>query len=106
MEINSNSQDNNSQAYEIAQKKVKKIKSFYIHLTVFILVNAYLLILSYTNLDANEQFFSFNTFSTVFFWGIGLFAHGFSVFVPYFILGKDWEEKKLNEYMSKEKNNK
>jgi 2TM domain len=45
-------------------------------------------------------------FSTAFFWGIGLAAHGLSVFMPTMILGKDWEDKKIKELMEKEKNNK
>ena len=39
-----------------------------------------------------------------FFWGIGLLAHGLSTFLPYFILGKDWEERKIKELMDKERN--
>jgi 2TM domain len=101
-----NNQDNNHEAYEMAQKKVKKLKNFYIHLIVYILVNAYILIKNYSNLIEGERFFSFETFSTAFFWGIGLVAHAFSVFVPYFVLGKEWEEKKINEYMNNEKNKK
>lgn len=101
-----NNQDSNREAYEMAQKKVKKLKNFYTHLIVYILVNAYILIKHYSNLIEGEPFFSFETFSTAFFWGIGLVAHAFSVFVPYFVLGKDWEEKKINEYMKNEQNRK
>jgi hypothetical protein len=43
---------------------------------------------------------------TAFFWGIGLVAHGFSVFVPQWFLGNDWEERKIKEIMEKEKQNK
>ena len=39
----------------------------------------------------------------LFFWGIGLVAHGLSVFVPQFVLGKDWEERKIRELMEKNK---
>lgn len=105
MEIN-NPQDPEQMAYEMAHKKVKKLKNFYVHLIVYILVNSYLLIMKYIRLDAGENFVSFGTFSTAFFWGIGLVAHAFSVFVPYFVLGKEWEEKKVRQYMEKEKNNK
>lgn len=101
-----NNQDSNREAYEMARKKVKKLKNFYTHLIVYILVNAYILIKHYSNLTEGEPFFSFETFSTAFFWGIGLVANAFSVFVPYFVLGKDWEEKKINEYMKNEQNKK
>ena len=92
--------------YQQALKRVKKIKGFYIHLTVYIVINLMLLIVNYKNLDANENFWRWQTFNTFFFWGIGLLAHGFSVFTPTFILNKDWEERKINELMEKEKNNK
>lgn len=101
-----NNQDNNQQAYELARKKVKKLKNFYVHLIVYILVNTYIVIKHYSNLEQGESFLSFETFSTAFFWGIGLLAHGFSVFVPYFVLGKDWEEKKINEYLKNGQNKK
>ncbi|RZJ51219.1 MAG: 2TM domain-containing protein, partial [Chryseobacterium sp.] len=38
-----------------------------------------------------------------FFWGIGLAAHALSVFLPTFVLGRDWEEKKIKELMDKNK---
>ena len=94
------------QAYKIAQMKVKKLKGFYVHLIVYILVNSFLIFSKYANLDEGETFFTFKTFSTVFFWGIGIVAHGFSVFVPHFVFGNDWEDKKMKQFMEKDKNNK
>jgi predicted RND superfamily exporter protein len=65
-----------------------------------------IIIVNVQNLDEGESFFKFKTFSTALFWGIGLAAHGLSVFLPSLIMGKDWEEKKIKELMEKEKNNK
>lgn len=92
--------------YQEAAKRVKKIKGFYTHLTVYIVVNTMIIIVNVQNLDVGESFFKFKTFSTALFWGIGLAAHGLSVFLPSLIMGKDWEEKKIKELMEKEKNNK
>ena len=92
--------------YQEATKRVKKIKGFYTHLTVYIVVNTMIIIVNVQNLDEGESFFKFKTFSTALFWGIGLAAHGLSVFLPSLIMGKDWEEKKIKELMEKEKNNK
>ena len=92
--------------YQQALKRVKKIKGFYSHLMVYIVINTMLLIVNYKNMDANENFWRWQTFNTFFFWGIGLLAHGFSVFMPGMIMGKDWETKKINELMEKEKQNK
>jgi len=33
-------------------------------------------------------------------------AHGFSVFLPNWIFGRNWEEKKIKELMEKEKSEK
>ena len=73
---------------------------------VFIVVNIMILIVNYQELDANESFFQFRTFSTLLCWGVGLFAHGLSVFLPSIVLGKDWEERKIKEFMDKEKSEK
>jgi hypothetical protein len=64
-----------------------------------------ILVVNYQELEANENFFQFKSFSTLLCWGVGLFAHGLSVFLPSIVLGKDWEEKKIKELMEKDKYN-
>ena len=91
--------------YQEALKRVKKVKGFYTHLIVFIVVNFMIIIVNSRELDTNESIFQFQVFSTFFFWGIGLVAHGMSVFLPSIVLGKDWEERKIKELMDKEKTN-
>ncbi len=83
-----------------AQKKVKAIKGFYTHLIVYIFVNAFLIITLFLNLDKGEQFWHFSSFSTAFFWGIGLVFHGLNVFGKSVVLGSDWEERKIKEFMN------
>lgn len=88
----------NNIKYQQAKKRVKQIKGFYIHALVYILVNAFIMIMRFQkhgNIDYDN-------------WGIGLWAvglavHGLSVFLPNFILGKNWEEKKIRELMNKQK---
>lgn len=92
--------------YDQALKRVKRIKGFYTHLVIYIVINIIILISNYQQLGPNESFFGIRMFSTPIFWGIGLLAHGLSVFMPTMLLGKDWEEKKINELMEKQKNNK
>lgn len=92
--------------YQQALKRVKRIKGFYTHLMVYIVINAMLLIVQYKNMDSGDNFWRWQTFNTVFFWGIGLTAHGLSVFLPSFMMGKDWEERKIKQLMEKEKQNK
>ena len=88
--------------YQEAKKRVKRIKGLYSHLLVYLVINTMIFIVNIQHLDAGENIFSFKNFSTAFFWGIGLLAHGLSVFLPTMILGNDWEERKIKEIMNKE----
>ncbi len=54
--------------------------------------------------EENEEYFKFSTFSTLFFWGIGLAFHAINVFGKNIFLGSDWEEKKIKEFMDKNQN--
>lgn len=90
--------------YIRAQKRVKSIKGFYSHALVYVVINLMIMINNINRLDPDESYFQWENFSTLGFWGIGLLAHGLSVFMPYFILGKDWEDRKLKEFLDKEKN--
>ena len=92
--------------YQEALKRVKKIKGFYTHAIVYVFVNIMIVFLNVKNLDLGESYFQFKNFMTAFFWGIGLLAHGLSVFVPNWIMGQNWEERKIKEFMEKEKANK
>jgi hypothetical protein len=80
--------------YYVAKKKVNEIKGFYGNLTSYILVNVILLVI---NLVTSPEYLWF--FWPLFGWGIGVLIHGMSVFqwLPFF--GKEWEEKKIKEFM-------
>jgi uncharacterized integral membrane protein len=89
--------------YEVAVKRVKKLKGFYTHTLVYIVINIMIIIINMQNLEPGESCFQFKNFLTAFFWGIGLLVHAMGTFIPYFILGKDWEERKIKELMEKDK---
>lgn len=90
--------------YAKAQKRVKKIKGFYMHLFWYLVVNIFLLAMIYKNLDSNEDIFEWGHFTTPFFWGIGLLFHWVGVFGRNIVFSKDWEERKIKEFMDKDKN--
>ena len=90
------------EAYIRAKKKLEKIVGFYWHLAVYIIINLFLIILIGTQRDDGESFWSFGTFATALFWGIGLAFHFLGVFGPDFMFGKNWEERKIKEIMDKE----
>ncbi|HNP32776.1 MAG TPA: 2TM domain-containing protein [Flavobacterium sp.] len=87
--------------YLQAKKQVDEIKGFYINLACYILVNLFLL---WINLKYSPEYLWF--FWPLLGWGIGLFFHAMKAFNFAPFLGKDWEEKKLKEFMDKEKNSK
>ncbi|MFD0860830.1 2TM domain-containing protein [Sungkyunkwania multivorans] len=89
--------------YKRAKEKVKKIRGFYVHLTVFILVNSLLLV----NTEIIPRFWNTSIEVKVSWWGIALWAlflaiHGLRVFGVITFLGKDWEERKIQEFMKEE----
>lgn len=93
--------------YNLAYKRVKRIKGFYIHALVYVLVNTFILIsISKDSADGTIVFAKWETWSTALFWGIGLVAHGMSVFGRDLFFGSDWEEKKIQEFMDKDKGDK
>jgi hypothetical protein len=86
--------------YERAKKRVEEIKGFYIHLTVYVLVNAGLLVLNLLT-SPGEYWFRWPLFG----WGIGLVVHGLSVFAFGSFLGPRWEERKIREIMDRDGRN-
>ena len=92
---------NKSEKYFQAKKQVRKIKDFYRHLTVYSLV---IISLATINLSTSPQYLWF--FWPLFWWGIGLVFHGMKVFIYMPFLGTNWEQKKINSLMEKDKNQK
>ena len=89
-----------------AKKKVKDIKGFYSHLTIFILVNI-LILAGNTNFfrEFGGDYWFWRYLITPVFWGVGLLIHGLVVFVPSFGFVKKWEERKMKELMEKDSSN-
>ncbi len=93
--------------YERAKKRMEEIKGFYSHLTVYLVVNIILLLLNlgiFRNGLVNIRFPEWSMFTTPFFWGIGLLGHYLYVFQYKLQFFKDWEERKIQEYMEEEEN--
>jgi hypothetical protein len=101
----------NDEHFEIAYQKVKRIKGFYSHLKIYIIVNIFLIISS-LNRDFIGSKFELNglldlhTYSTALYWGIALAIHAFTVFGPDWFFNGDWEQKKIQKYMEREGRNK
>jgi hypothetical protein len=90
--------------YERAVRHVKKIKGFYSHLLVYLLVNVFMIFGSVYVHDNSDRLFQIQTYYTALFWGVGLLAHGLSVFGISLFLSEQWEENKIKKLMDKENN--
>ncbi len=88
-------QENNK--YIRAVERVEEIKGFYGSLIAYIIVIPFLI---YINLQYVPQFHWF-WFSALG-WGIGLVFQGFKAFSYNPLLGRNWEERKIKEYMNEE----
>ena len=87
------------QRYERARARVKAIKGFYIHATIFVVVNIALFAINV--LVGGVWWFYWSLLG----WGIGLGVHALAVFGfggggPW---GRDWEERKTREMIDKER---
>lgn len=80
-------------SYERAQKRVKEIKSFYGNLISYCIIIPFLIIINLMTSPDNIWFYL-----PMLGWGIGVVAHGMSVFA----IGKSWEEKKIREILEKQ----
>ncbi|HZG84772.1 2TM domain-containing protein [Paenibacillus sp.] len=83
---------NNRVTYEEAHAQVKKLAEFYQHLAVYVIINIGLILLNVVN---GTWWFVYPLFG----WGIGLAAHGLSVFAHG--RASSWKERKIKEYMEK-----
>ena len=92
---------NDFERYQRAQKQVENIKGFYGHLVSFVFVMFFLVVI---NLKYSPQYLWF--FWPMLGWGIGLLFHGLKAFNYSPFLGKDWENRKIKEFMDNEKQNK
>jgi len=84
--------------YLRAKERVENIKKFYSNLLSYILVIGFLAGLNYYTDGWRNPWFLWAAFG----WGIGIIFHALKVFQwnPFF--NKDWEDRKIKEYMNDE----
>lgn len=85
--------------YLRAKSKLDKIKGFHSHLVAYVIINIFLIGFFYWA----QGRLTFASFSTAFFWGIGLMIHGVCVYGKTILFGSNWEQRKIQEFMDKEK---
>lgn len=87
---------------ERAKEKIKELKGFYIHFTVYVIVNLFILGSIVVN-SGWDAFFNIGTYFTPFFWGLGIVGHYSKVSGSLLFFSKDWENRQIEKYMEKEK---
>lgn len=73
-----------------AQKKVKKIKAFYVHLLIFVLVNLMIIFIKIRG----DNHIKISQFFTVVIWGSIVLYQAVRLFLPNLFFSKNWEERK------------
>jgi len=90
----------NKEKYKRAKKQVDELKGFYIHSSIYVVINTFILVNIFLNTD---NFWQWPHFITLFAWGIGLAFHASKVFGFNPFLGKDWEESQIKKFMDEDK---
>jgi 2TM domain/Histidine kinase len=85
-------------AYERAWRQMRSMRGFYKHLMIYVLVITGLGIVNLT-ISPQRLWFVFPAAG----WGLGLVIHGASVWGGAFWLGREWEEKKIQQLLAREK---
>jgi hypothetical protein len=99
-------QKTQSEKYARAQKRVTEIKKFYKHLAFYLLIN-FLFIgrRIYSDISQGDSFLEaftdIDNYNFFFWWGVFLIFHAVKVFGFPNLFNKDWEERKVKEYMNK-----
>lgn len=84
--------------YFKAKKKVEAIKSFYTNVIMYIFFICALAGLNYYVNGLRHPWFLWAAFG----WGLGLLFQAIKVF-NWPLMGKNWEDKKIREYMEEDK---
>ncbi|MDG3581566.1 MULTISPECIES: 2TM domain-containing protein [Galbibacter] len=84
--------------YLRAKERVEAMKKFYNNLTSYIIVNIFLFIINYWTNGLSYAWFLWVTC----WWGLGLLFHAAKVFGWNPAFSKEWEERKIKEFMEKE----
>ncbi len=90
-------ENENDYRYQKAKERVEEIKGFYSNLIAYLIV---IPILAYVNYRTTSYiWFIFPALG----WGFGVIMHGLGAFGYNPILGKNWEERKIKEFMNNDK---
>ncbi len=84
--------------YKRAKRKVNQLKGFYTNIIAYVVVITFLAVINYFTSPGTWWFL----FVAVI-WGIFIVAQGLAVYSKRGIFSKEWEDKKIEEYIENEK---
>lgn len=101
--------------YQRARKRVTKVRRFYNHLAAYLIVNIVLILMQdkMTFILLSKRVFgspeilesiNWDVFGTPIVWGIFLILHGIKVFGNFSLFGRNWEEKKIRQFLEEDEN--
>ena len=96
---------NQQELYLKAKYRVERIKGFYVHVAVYLVINIAIIfgLMRFWGLNNwSPQFWSLERFSTAIIWGIGVVIHAGIVFKAPKFFGYEWEKRKLEKFMNEE----
>lgn len=85
-------------SYVRARKRVEEMKEFYYSLISYCLVIPFLIFIWFRYTPNTIQWFWFPMLG----WGMGLAFHAYKVYVNDGVLGKSWEQRKIEKFMREE----
>lgn len=89
--------------YATAEKRIRKIKGFYTHLAIYLILNTLFIAYQFWHAPKGTGLFQWKYFSTAFFWGLGLLGHAAGIFGEFLVFSRKWEERQIRRYMEREK---
>lgn len=98
----------NQQKFLRAKERVDNIKSFYKHLSFYLLVNFFFIgrriykDIAYGN-TIFEAFLEVSNYRFFFWWGLIVILHAIGTFGFLNLFSKEWEERKIKEFMKNQK---
>lgn len=94
-----------------AKKRLKDVKGFYTHLTMYFLINitvsSIIIISGYSGSDFfGGSPFNIGTFAFWFLWGIAILIHAIQVFYLNSRFGDAWEQRQMKKFLDEQEGDK
>ena len=93
---------NRENKYLRAKDRVAEIKKFYSNLISYTVFISFLAFINYYTNEWSYPWFLWAAFG----WGIGLFFQALKVFQFNLLFGKNWEQRKIEQFMKEEESQK